>query len=610
MCGLIGAIGEVNWNHFIKALDVIHHRGPDGRGIYLYDYTNNEESCSPVSELYSNALAFGHNRLKIIDLSDNANQPMVKHGLTLVFNGEIYNHKELRVELESYGYVFETDCDSEVLLSGYDYWGESCVEKFNGMWAFSIFDKAQNKCFLSRDRMGVKPLYYYEDENNFYFASEIKSIIEFKVPLVGDKEELLRFLIYGAKESGKKTTFINILRFPSGHNGIYDVENRKLSTYKYFDLNSNLNVDLKFNNENDLIKEVKSQVDKSIDLRLRSDVPIGMALSGGVDSNIIVYEVNQKNRNIETFSSVYSENEEINETNNIQLTLDNLKLDGNFITVTKFDVLNSIERIVWYQDEPFDTLGILAQNKVYDLMYKRSVKVSLDGQGADEIFAGYPFYIAIFLRENMFKFSLFKDFIKCNLVTLSNIKLLILSFFPDLFERLYFRKRAKKFFRNKINFIRSEKEGFSYFKGLNTKLVYDTKEHLQVLLRYVDRNSMQYSVESRGVFLDYNLVCSALKIPSQYKIKNCYSKYILRKAYSNVVPNEIIWNKKKMGFPVPQAEWLNDQKIIEKLNGYIDDSLVIKALGIDKIPMDDHNAYWRLANVAIWGHVFKIKHVL
>lgn len=604
MCGIVGSCGKLNIESFKNALHSIAHRGPDNESYLIYDVQDNKKILENELSDYKNYIALGHRRLSIIDLAVKANQPMHFKNYSVIFNGEIYNYKEIREELEEVGYIFETKSDTEVLLKSYDYWGQESVNKFNGMWAFCIFDSVKNELFLSRDRIGVKPLYYYHDEENFYFASEIKALLEFKIQRIANKKELIKYLIYGNQENLKETMFINIMRFPSGTNGTYNIYTNDLKLKEFFDLE-------KFSieneqNEEQCISQIQSDIKNSIDLRMRSDVTIGMALSGGVDSNIVVSQVTKIDNNIETFSSVYTDDETINETKNIQITLERLKLKSNFTTVTKDAIIKDIEKIVWHQDEPFDTLGILAQNKVYELMHSKNIKVSLDGQGADEIFAGYPTYKVIYLRENLFNVLKYKEFYRCGFLTMQNIKLVLLSFFPSLFEKLYFKKRASKLFTN-VSFISSDKKGFVYLKNLNKKLTYDTKEYLRVLLRFVDRNSMQYSVESRGVFLDYKVVENALAISAKHKIKDCYTKYILRKAFLSDVDVKILWDKNKLGFPVPQNEWLKDDTIIEYLDEYINSSKLLKSLDITKIPKDDSSLYWKVANIAIWEKVFQIE---
>lgn len=604
MCGIVGSCGKLNIESFKNALYSIAHRGPDNENYFIYDVKDNKKVLENELSDCENYIALGHRRLSIIDLSEDANQPMYFKNYSVIFNGEIYNYKEIRNELEKNGYQFDTKSDTEVLLKSYDYWGQDCVNKFNGMWAFCIFDGVKNELFLSRDRIGVKPLYYYHDEESFYFASEIKALLEFGIKRTANKKELIKYLIYGNQEHLKETMFDGVFRFPSGSIGIYDLATNELKLENFFDLEK---IQIKNEkNEDKIVTSIKSKVDNSVNLRMRSDVIIGMALSGGVDSNIVVSQVTKMDNSIETFSSVYTDDDTINETKNIQITLEKLKLKSNFTTVTKDAIINDIEKIVWYQDEPFDTLGILAQNKVYELMHSKNVKVSLDGQGADEIFAGYPTYKAIYLRENLFNIFKYKEFYKCGFLTIQNFKLVILSFFPLMFEKFYFRKRANKIFDN-ISFIPSDKKGFVFFKDLNKKLIYDTKEYLSVLLRFVDRNSMQYSVESRGVFLDYKVIENALVIPSKLKIKNCYTKYILRKAFSLDVDERILWDKNKLGFPVPQSKWLQDNEVVKYFDDFITHSNLLKSLNVTKIPKEDSALYWKVVNIAIWEKVFQIE---
>ncbi|MDO9056599.1 MAG: asparagine synthase (glutamine-hydrolyzing) [Sulfuricurvum sp.] len=607
MCGIIGTIGNCHSDTFSTAMESIRHRGPDCQQTYLYDYDAHTETTTIESKHYKNCLIMGHTRLSIIDLSTDANQPMIDENFVIVFNGEIYNYRELRKELEICGYTFKTKSDTEVLLKSFIHWGNECVHRFNGMWAFVIYDKKNHQCFISRDRLGVKPLYYCFHNDSFYFASEIKALLCFGIPAIADKDELIRFLIYGAQEHLETTSFKNIFRFPAGCHADFKINTKELKIQKFFDLENATNEN--DHTEDEIIHQIKGGIDSSLDLRLRSDVPIGMALSGGVDSNIIVHLVHQRQHKIASFSSVYTDNEHINETDNINITVNKLNLQSHFVAVDKNDIVNHIEQIVWHQDEPFDTLGILAQNKVYGVMNQAGIKVSLDGQGADEIFAGYPTYKSIFMREKISHILMYKNFFDCGFITLSNIKLLILSFFPKLFEKLYFQKRANHLFTHKIPFIPSKKKGFALFSNVNQKLIQDTKEYLPVLLRYVDRNSMQFSIESRGIFLDYRVIQDALQIPSGLKIKNCFSKYILRKAYDDLVPHRILWDHKKLGFPVPQKQWMEDKEIVSLFQTYLENSKLIKLLNINKIPQNNSDIYWRLVNVAIWEKVFHIEDV-
>ena len=587
MCGILGSINFDNKDLFKNSLELLNHRGPDNKSIY--EYKN---------------ILFGHTRLSIIDLETQSNQPMEVDNLVIIFNGEIYNYIEIKEELLKLGYKFKTNSDTEVILKSYQEWGQSCVERFNGMWAFSILDKDKNILFLSRDRLGVKPLYYIHREDKFIFASEIKALLPFLENKIANKDELIRYLIYGAQEHKKETMFKDIYRFPSSHNMIYDIKNRKFELNKYFSFFPKDNKTL----ENEAIKQLKDLIDNSIELRLRSDVKIGMALSGGVDSNIIVSNVHTKNPQIESFSSIYEDNDQINENANIDKTVKKLNLNQHYVLSDIDGLIKDIEHIVYMQDEPFDTLGIYAQYRVYDDMKKAGVKVSLDGQGADEIFAGYGTYRAVIMRENFFKINFWMDYLRYYKPFLfQDIKLCVLSFFPTLFEKLYFKKRAKKLFNKKQIFISSKKSSFYDFKNLNKKLLNDVLEYLSVLLRYVDRNSMSKSIESRGPFLDYRVVEFALSLPSSLKYKDGFSKYILRKTFENIVDKNIIWNKEKKGFPVPQNKWCNNVEFLKKVEVYIKNSKILEELNINKNINKNDAIYWKIVNIAIWEKIYKIE---
>ncbi len=589
MCGILGAFYEGDKKQFSKSLNYLSHRGPDNQSIY------EDEN-----------LLLGHTRLSIIDLDEHSNQPMEMDEFVLIFNGEIYNYIELRNELKALGYIFKTDSDSEVLLKSYQEWGESCVERFNGMWAFIIYDKIKKKIFISRDRFGVKPLYYIYDKNRLLFSSEIKALLPYLDERVASKDELIRYLIYGVQEHRKETMIHEIFRFPAGYNGFYELDKKELLLAKFYDIN----IDILKSDRDGVINKLKYNLENSIQLRLRSDVKIGMALSGGVDSNIIVSKANQYEKGIESFSSIYTSNEQINENENIDNTVQKLNLTQHYIISDIKSLIENLEKIVWIQDEPFDTLGIFAQYKVYEKMKEKGVKVSLDGQGADEIYGGYSTYRAVILRENIFNIKFLREYIEYDKVFfLQDFKLLILSFFPSIFERLYFQKRAKKIFNKKRTFLASLKKSFSNFSNLNKKLKDDVREYLSVLLRYVDRNSMALSIESRAPFLDYHVVNHAFTIPSDLKYQKGFSKYVLRESYNKEVEANIIWNRDKKGFPVPQSEWCMDHEFQEYVKKYIDKSKILKNLSINTSIDKKDPMYWKMVNVAIWEDVFKIEKI-
>lgn len=588
MCGIIGAIGNFETSKFKKTLDILKHRGPDSQFVYRH----------------KNVL-LGHARLAILDLDERSNQPMEFGDFVIVFNGEIYNYIEIKDELVKKGYKFYTDSDTEVILRSYEEWGKTSVGKFNGMWAFAILDKKNDTLFLSRDRLGVKPLYYIRDEYKFVFASEIKALVPYLDKVLANKDELVRYMIYGAQEHKKETMFKGIYRFLASHNALFDTNSHKLTFEPYFNFEASDKENIsKKKAKDDLTKLVHS----SINLRLRSDVKIGMALSGGVDSNVIVSCVHEKNKTIESFSSIYEDNDQENENLNIEKTVKKLKLKQHYIRSDIKGLIEDIKHIVYMQDEPFDTLGIFAQYKVYEKMKEYEVKVSLDGQGADEIFAGYPTYRAVMMRSNFFKLYFWIDYLKYNKnFIFQDLKMSMASFFPKIFEKLYFYKRAKKVFKKDISFLPGNKKMFSGFSNLNERLLNDTKEYLSVLLRYVDRNAMSKSIESRGPFLDYRMVDFALKMPARIKYKKGYSKYILRSAFSSIVEEDIIWNREKKGFPVPQSSWCNSKEFIDLASKHLVKSNLLKELNVNLNVKRSDPMYWKIVNIAIWEEVFNVK---
>lgn len=605
MCGILGGVGVIEEAVFRKALETLHHRGPDDEGVNRFDI-NAGPIDSSGTDTHSESIFLGHKRLSIIDLSACGRQPMTAGDLTLIYNGEIYNYIELREELKKLGHEFQTETDTEVVLEAYREWGEDCVHRMNGMWSFVILNATTREMFLSRDRMGVKPLYYFQEDGRFYFASEIKALLALPgVTAVADRAELIRYLIYGAQEHREETMFRGIRRLLPGCNGIFCLSDRRLETKKYYSVVDNFLADRKAGNETpDPCSDLRSTFESAIQLRLRSDVTIGMALSGGLDSNIVVHTVNRINPNIETFSSIYTAREQINENSNIDLTCERLGLEKHYTVPDEDKLLSNLEKLVWFQDEPFDTLSVFAQNSVYELMNNHGVKVSLDGQGADEIFAGYPTYRAIYLRER-FPASLAGHLKHYRSELPSDLKIAMLSFTPCLFEQLYYKRRARRVLRSGASFVDCASAKFRHFDDVNLKLAHDCAEHLTVLLRYVDRNSMAWSVESRSPFLDYRLMRSGLRCDSALKVKDGYSKYILRKTFEDRVPDEIAWNKEKLGFPVPQEEWLKSEKLRTVLDEAIKESNLIKELRL-AIPEPGDPMYWKMANIGLWERVFGI----
>jgi asparagine synthase (glutamine-hydrolysing) len=589
MCGILGHVNHIiDEDKFSSALNNLKHRGPDNQSIVKLD-----------------KLILGHTRLSIIDLDNRSNQPFQLGDFIIVFNGEIYNYIELKEELIRRGKTFKTNSDTEVLLVAYDFWGKDFLSKLNGMWAFAIYDRIKQEIFFSRDRYGVKPLYFYRNGQEFVFGSEIKAILPFKEKNEVIKDEIIRYLVYGVQEHRKETLFRDVERFPKGSYGVLCLKTNKFSINHFYKINYDK---IKFKNPNDAIYSIKTILNDSVRLRLRSDVKLGMALSGGVDSNIIVLIANRINKKIKSFTATYPNSNNHNEDSLTNKTVLKLGLNHFYKKVEIQNYIEKLEYLIWCHDEPFDTMGIIAQFSVYEKMKEENIKVSLDGQGADEVFGGYKTYRVSMLKANFFKIKFLKYYFKSNLSQIfSDTKILLASFFPSFFERLYFYKRADKLFKGQVSFVKSFKKMFYHPSNLNIKLNNDVNEYLPVLLKYVDRNSMANSIEGRGPFLDFNLVDFGFSISQDLKYKEGFSKYLLRAAYNGEIADQILWNKVKKGFPVPYEQWLKDETFKKKINSYFNNSKLLKQLNINTDINPQDALYWKIINLAIWEKQFNVE---
>lgn len=604
MCGIAGALNVVEGINVKKLEDmtsIIKHRGPDDEGFYLYGLNNESyaygkdssteiknSGLKPVNELYENnfSLGFGHRRLSIIDVSANGHQPMEFCDLVITFNGEIYNYLELKCELEALGYKIETEGDTEVLIKSYLHWGEDCVNHFNGMWSFAIWDKRNNKLFCSRDRFGVKPFYYYLNEGRFYFSSEIKQLIEYGVePRVNDRI-IYAFLLFALHDFSEDTFFESIYALKGGESISIelasDYKSFKFKKYRYWDMNfeSDTN-DMDFESE---CKSVGELLNDSIRLRLRSDVEVGSCLSGGLDSSTIVTlvckQLAEKDYDLSrfrTFTSCYDESKEVDERYFSDMIVNNSKCSNIKIKPTTDKIKSDMEALVWHQDEPFGSLSIYASWCVMESARENGIKVLLDGQGGDETLLGYERFFAFALKEKIASFKILDAVKEYNLAcrnSAMNHKKLLAYF-------LYFNSSSIREKRLKLkygNYFASDfVSRFSNDNIVDDILVFSNLKDLQKnelltvishLLRYEDRNSMAHSIEARVPFMDYRFAQKAVSLPTSFKIRNGWTKAILRKYMEGKMPSEVTYRKDKLGFAVPQDKWIND------LNEYFSEKLL------------------------------------
>ena len=618
MCGING----FNWKdeELCRVMaDALKHRGPDDEGFY-----------------FDSDVSLGHRRLNIIDLK-SGHQPIHNEDISIwiIFNGEIYNHKNIRTELES-KHKFYTNSDTEMIIHAYEEYGFDCVKKFNGMWAFCIYDKNKNLMFLSRDRFGIKPLYYFFDSKNFIFASEIKGLLTHVKP--EENDGIIYDFLVNNKDQHKEDTFFKCIKsvMPST-NLIFDLKTKEIKKEKYWDIKSiNRKTESSLEEDEEYAKIFSELFKNTVKMRLMSEVPIGTCISGGLDSSSIVcilnkllLEGNEKiKENIgekqKTFSAVY-EYKKVDEREYIEEVIKNTNLEKHYVFPSGKELFKEMEKLVYYQEEPFFSTSIYAQWNVMRLASKK-VKVLLDGQGSDELLAGYlnpELYprtsIEEILKQRKF-LTFFKERLMKPKVLFKDINAILDAF------ALYFMKQNVFTIEELLNQIfLGEFEN----KKRTSKEANDSKEikdiadwsydllmngGIQTLLKYEDRNSMAFSIEARVPFLDYMLVEYIFSIPISQRIKNGWTKYILRNAMKDILPEKVRKRRSKLGFPTPQETWFkkNKDKILEIFNSeslkerkYFNQKAIIKSFNeFCNGKKYDSNMFWKIINLEIWFRVF------
>jgi asparagine synthase (glutamine-hydrolysing) len=553
MCGITG----FNWNHEDKVkemTDCIAHRGPDSEG----HYTDSDVSL-------------GHRRLSILDLSELGRQPMKYKDLIIVFNGEIYNYLDIKKDLIDLGHSFNSKTDTEVLLHAYDQWRESFVEKINGMWAFCIYDKKEKKLFLSRDRFGIKPLYYYFDSDKFIFSSELKAIVKHDLNLKIDKKAL-NFYFYQKYIGADLSIYKQVKKLRPATNLSFDLKMKEIKKFKCFHLEKEINKAKKisFNKRKKIIQEkLKTAVKK----RLIADVPVGSFLSGGLDSSLISALIREKKSDLKTFSIGFKE-DSYNELPYSKQVAKEIGT-GHYIDYLQIDE-KVIEEVLSSLDEPFGDPSLLP-TYLLSKMTRKKVIVSLSGDGADEIFGGYDSYLGYKIAKltPSFIVNLLKPI--ADLFPSSDRKL-PLSFMFKKFVTDYSLNIVKRHFdwmasypkkeRKKLlstNFIENrEFIDLNNQNGLLSLQLADINNYLpEDILKKVDIASMLNSLETRVPYLDHELVPLVLSLPERLKIKRFNVKWFLKQIAEKYLPSGII-NRKKRGFSVPISKWLRKSDLIQQ----------------------------------------------
>ena len=632
MCGITGIINFNNnlkeYKYYKKFCESLEHRGKDDEGYVLINNHNNlikqlsgKHSVNGLSfpsieneNIKKYSILLHHNRLSIIDLSLNGHQPMEYNGRWIIFNGEIFNYIELRKKLISIGYSFNTESDTEVILKGFDYWGENIFQKMNGQWAIPLIVFNNRNIYLCRDRFGIKPLYYIESNNDIYFSSELKSFFNLK-----DKNftindyEVFKYLVYGKVNDSEETFVKEIKQINPSHYIKINLKNKDIKQIRYYNLKEKNIFTIK--NECEALELFNDLFLNSIKLRLRSDIPVGSCLSGGLDSSSIVYTI--KNNFIKvnpfTFSAIfkgfkYDESIYINELKN-QLDLNNYK-----ISINKGSLKNEIVELIKTQDQPFLSLSVFGQFKVMQLAGKHNIHVLLDGQGGDEVLGGYGKYYTPGALENIaFNFIFNKQNINNFLIS----KIPILISMPNTQNKYcispqFFNKYKNKYLNEQYNYYKSIKNIRPFQREIIKTM---EKDILPQLLHYVDRNAMNFTIEGRYPFLDHNLVEGMMSISGNIHRKNNISKFLLRKYMNNKLPNSIVNNYNKNGFFVPQENWIvylydiiikHFRNIPEYFNSIIEPEYfeyLINRINSDNINYNLSLDIWKIFNLIYWYEI-------
>jgi asparagine synthase (glutamine-hydrolysing) len=596
-----------------KMTDLVKHRGPDGSGYYT-----------------GPGFAMGHRRLAIIDLSDLGRQPMQyidRHVIT--FNGEIYNYVELKKELSGFGYVFRTHTDTEVICAAYDKWGDDCLNHFNGMWAFAIYDIQRRRFFCARDRFGVKPFYFAKIGGKYAFASEIKQFTAIKGWRASlNKTRAYDFLIKGLFDHTNETLFETVYQLPGGFSLVYELSSNSCTVNKWYDLTRRVSDSVI---EGITLDDAKNHVKKllfdSVMLRLRADVRVGSCLSGGMDSSSIVCIANQILRtsgaqeNQQTVSSCFKEHASYDEQHYINMVVEKTGVGSYRIFPSVEDLIHVFDRLTWHQDEPFTTTSMFAQWSVFEEARKQGIIVMLDGQGADETLAGYDGYFNVFFTSLLKKFRLgllAREWwlsVRNHALQLPESVRYLLRSGADAFFRHYRVWNVPEWLTlpSAADGIAIDSRSENVFE-LSIDQV--SRSNLPMLLKYEDRNSMAHSVESRVPFLDYRLVEHLISLPDTYKIHGGKRKFVLREAMRGTVPDPILDRNDKKGFVTPEPIWVRQnsrwflnkiRESVESTNGLVNVKAVHMLEQIIQGKRPFEFTPWRLISFGRWMNVFSVK---
>ena len=609
MCGICGYVSNKDIN-IEKMNEAIKHRGPDNQDIF---------------QDKNIGLGLGHTRLSILDLSISSNQPMSsKSGrYVLVYNGETYNFKVLRKELKTLGLSFKTDSDTEVIVEGFEHWGTALFPKLNGMFAFSIFDKQENKLYIVRDKFGVKPLYYYSRDENFIFASEIKAIVASGVVKKElDYQGLHEYLHFGTT-LGETTFYGSLKKLEAGHYIEYDLNKRAFNIFAY---KLNYEVTESTDSLEDAIVNIRELFEASVKRQLVSDVPVGIFLSGGIDSTAVTaYATKHYKGKVKTFSAGFDFAGDENELPKAKRIAKHFNTEHHELHITGDNTAGVLEEMNHYFDQPFGDPG----NIPLYLMSKElkgKEKVILQGDGGDELFAGYHRHIRLhhYKKYKLIAQWLFliKRIIPKHSRKYRGLRFLFALNQKDPSKEMAYILSQEMLDENPINIFNNKlkhqlnghnpferyQHFYNKFKDLtpaNRGLYIDTNIILPDLyFEKVDRATMANSLEVRVPFLDNDLTSYVMSLPSHYKVQGKEKKYLLKKAFHDIIPHEVLYGP-KVGFGVPAAHWLKSSMkefMFDNIRSSEIYTKEIEALMQEHVhnKKDNGPMLWKLLNLSMW----------
>jgi asparagine synthase (glutamine-hydrolysing) len=598
VCGIAGMIlppAIEPWRERVeRAVHALAHRGPDDRGIDV-----------------EGGVILGHTRLSIIDLSSAGHQPMRDGPLRLVFNGEIYNYRELRAELAGIGQRFFTDSDTEVLIKAWSCWGMATLERLVGMWAFALHDARSKQVVLSRDPFGIKPLYYASLEHGIAFASEIPALLAMGHPARANLDRVVDYVVTAATDHCADTFFAGVQQLSGGHNLVIDLRDGRTQLNRYYVIPETLPVTS--------ASQFAAQLTDSVRLHLRSDVPVGTCLSGGLDSSTVAALASTEHSrepHAEAFAAVTAQGEDpgIDETRYARRVAEHCGLQWHVTRPTYENFAAGIDACLIRQGEPVGGASVFMQHCVMRKARDVGLKVMLDGQGADEALLGYErYYIAFFLhllkrgRVGEF-FHEFRLATRNSRLTLRTLAAYAVYFGSPRVRRLRLGRRSwfvdPAIRRRADETIDRMAEDFFDLGRLQRS---ELQQHcLPHLLRYEDRNSMGVSIEARVPFVTRPVLECALGLAPGDKIRDGYTKFALRSQAAAILPPEIAWRREKLGFEAPSVRWMH--RHFEIARATVSRSHLLSALAPGGVPYEqlDPDLQWRIYNLAHWESSFGV----